>query len=214
MKELQDKLLAIQSELKAPKNAYNSFGKYNYRSQEDILEALKPLLKKHGVLLTLKDEIKQIGQSSTLEEKQENKASHSVPVFYVESTATLTDGQETISTTAQAGIAERKGMDIAQAFGASSSYARKYALGGLFLIDDVKDADATNDHKVVANKNVSANAPSIDDDKPWLNIGTPNFDAVVDAIASGVRTMNDARKKYKISKATQTAIEDAVMAAK
>jgi hypothetical protein len=123
-------LIKIQAELKAPKNQYNSFGKYNYRSQEDILEALKPLLAKYGCTLTIHDEIKEI-----------------CGIPYVEATASIQKGDEGRTVTAQAGInPDRKGMDIAQSFGASSSYARKYALNGLFLIDDTKDADHTNDH--------------------------------------------------------------------
>jgi len=123
-----EKLIKIQSELKAPKNQFNSFGKYKYRNQEDVLEAVKPLLLKHGCTLTIHDEIKEISN-----------------IIFVEATATITDGKNTIEVKAQAGIdPNRKGMDIAQSFGASSSYARKYALNGLFLIDDNKDPDTTN----------------------------------------------------------------------
>ena len=124
-------LLQIQAELKAPKNQFNSFGKYKYRNAEDILEALKPLLLKYNCTLTLSDQIKETSGG----------------IVYVESTAILSnDDTESIST-AQAGIdINRKGMDIAQSFGSSSSYARKYALSGLFLLDDTKDADATNTH--------------------------------------------------------------------
>lgn len=123
-------LIKIQSELKVPKSQFNSFGKYAYRSAEEILEAAKPVLAKYGCTLTLTDEIKTAGT-----------------IMYVESTATLCHEGDCVSVTAQAGIdPNRKGMDIAQAFGASSSYARKYALSGLFLLDDSKDADATNTH--------------------------------------------------------------------
>ena len=123
-------LTKIQSELKAPKNQTNSFGKYKYRSCEDILEAVKPLLAKYNCQLVISDAIKE-----------------SASVIYCESRILFTDGTENITVTACAGIEpNRKGMDIAQSFGASSSYARKYALNGLFLIDDTKDADATNDH--------------------------------------------------------------------
>jgi len=123
-------LLKIQGELKAPKNQFNSFGKYKYRSCEDILEAAKPVLAKYGCTLTLTDDIKTAG-----------------PITYVESTATLCHEGDCVSVTAQAGIdVNRKGMDIAQSFGSSSSYARKYALSGLFLLDDSKDSDATNTH--------------------------------------------------------------------
>lgn len=123
-------LINIQSELKAPKNQFNSFGKYHYRNAEDILEGLKPLLLKYNCTLTISDEIKTAGD-----------------VMYVESTATILHEQDSISVSAQAGIdLNAKGMSQAQCFGASSSYARKYALGGLFLLDDSKDADATNTH--------------------------------------------------------------------
>ena len=124
-------LIKIQAELKAPKNQTNAFGKYKYRSCEDILEAVKPLLAKYKCQLVISDAIKE-----------------SAGVIYCESRIVFTDGLESITVTACAGIEpNRKGMDIAQSFGASSSYARKYALNGLFLIDDTKDADATNDHK-------------------------------------------------------------------
>jgi len=125
---LNDRLSEIQRELKAPKNQFNAFGKYKYRSCEDILEGVKPLL--NGLVLTLDDEIKEM-----------------LGHMYIESTAAITDGQSVISVKAQAGLdPNRKGMDIAQCFGSSSSYARKYALNGLLLTDDTKDADCTNDH--------------------------------------------------------------------
>lgn len=123
-------LIQIQSELKAPKNQFNSFGKYKYRSCEDILEAVKPLLVKYGCTLTIHDEVREVA---------------GIP--FIESTASIQKENEGRSVTAQAGIdINRKGMDIAQCFGASSSYSRKYALNGLFLIDDTKDPDSTNDH--------------------------------------------------------------------
>lgn len=126
-----DQLLTlIQSELKAPKNQFNAFGKYNYRSCEDILEALKPLLLKYECTLTVNDQVKEMGG-----------------MMYIESTATIEKDGFSKFVCAQAGIdPNRKGMDIAQCFGSSSSYARKYALNGLFLIDDTKDPDSTNDH--------------------------------------------------------------------
>jgi hypothetical protein len=123
-------LIAIQSELKAPKNQYNAFGKYKYRSVEDILEAVKPLLLKYECTLTIEDEVKEVGG-----------------IVFIEATAAIQKDMEGRAVTAQAGIdINRKGMDVAQSFGSSSSYARKYALNGLFLIDDTKDPDATNDH--------------------------------------------------------------------
>jgi hypothetical protein len=123
-------LIAIQSELKAPKNQFNAFGKYKYRTCEDILEALKPLLLKYECTLTIEDEVKEVGG-----------------LVFIESTAAIQKDMEGRAVTGQAGIeVNKKGMDLAQSFGSSSSYARKYALNGLFLIDDTKDSDATNDH--------------------------------------------------------------------
>jgi hypothetical protein len=127
-------LILIQNELKAPKNQFNAFGKYKYRNCEDILEALKPLLLKYECTLTMEDEVKEVGG-----------------IVFIETTVSIqidkegrTEGR---AVTAQAGIdINRKGMDVAQSFGSSSSYARKYALNGLFLIDDTKDPDSTNDH--------------------------------------------------------------------
>lgn len=120
-----EKLLAIQQELKAPKNQRNSFGGYNYRSCEDILEGVKPLLKQYGCTLTINDEVFQIGQR-----------------YYIRAEAKLTDVKtgENYSNSAYAREEEvKKGMDAAQITGAASSYARKYALNGLFSIDDTKD---------------------------------------------------------------------------
>ena len=126
MKALQ----AIQVELKAPKSLYNSFGKYHYRIAETILEAVKPLLAKHGAQLTLSDEIIAVNER-----------------IYVKATASITDGTESVTTTAFAREPdEKKGMDGSQITGTASSYARKYALNGLFLIDDTKDADTDEYH--------------------------------------------------------------------
>ena len=125
-----EKLTKIQAELKAPKGQYNSFGKYKYRSCEDIQEAVKPLLKKYNVSLTLSDDLQVIGER-----------------YYIKVTAVLVcnETKESISVTSFAREEEtKKGMDGSQVTGASSSYARKYALNGLFLIDDTKDIDATN----------------------------------------------------------------------
>lgn len=127
---LEQRLIAIQYELKAPKSQFNSFGKYAYRNQEDILEALKPLLSKYQLAMTISDTIKEV-----------------FGLVYVEASVNVSLNGETRVSTAQAGIdPSRKGMDIAQSFGSSSSYARKYALNAMFLIDDTKDADATNNH--------------------------------------------------------------------
>lgn len=127
---IHDKLLALQTELKAPKSQYNSFGKYKYRSCEGILEAAKPILRKHGLVLTLSDELTECAGEP-----------------FIRARATLTDPGEpqqgrSYAVTAYAQIARnQKGMDVSQITGAASSYARKYALNGLFLIDDAKDAD-------------------------------------------------------------------------
>ncbi len=163
-----DKVLKVQSELKAPKNQRNNFGKYNYRSCEDILEAVKPLLKSNALTLMITDEIKEVAG-----------------LVYVDARAVLFDAEGRIEVTAQAGIdPNRKGMDIAQSFGSSSSYARKYALNGLFLIDDTKDADATNDHK---------------DIRKWLNKDTPEFKKA-QGFVSGGGTIAQIEEKYKLSK--------------
>ncbi len=141
---IYEKLLNIQTELKAPKGQRNNFGKYNYRSCEDILEAVKPLLKKEKCTLIINDEIERI----------ENR-------YYIKATVNLVDveSSEKISANAYAREEEsKKGMDGSQVTGASSSYARKYALNGLFAIDDTKDSDATNQHD---KKQVSASQQSI-----------------------------------------------------
>lgn len=124
------KLVAVQAALKAPKGQFNKFGGYKYRSCEDILEAVKPLLLEQGLQLTITDEPVEVGGR-----------------IYIKATATVTDGSETAAVSGYAREAEtKKGMDESQITGTASSYARKYALNGLFLIDDTKDADATNDH--------------------------------------------------------------------
>ena len=136
MKSVIKKLIEVQASLKAPKSQFNSFGKYHYRSCEDILEGVKPLLKQHGLALTISDNIEQVGNR-----------------YYVKSTATLVcvESGEVLTTNAVAREPEdKKGADDSQITGATSSYCRKYLLNGLFLIDDTKDADATNDHKPVA----------------------------------------------------------------
>lgn len=124
------KLIKVQAALKAPKSQFNAFGKYKYRSCEDILEAVKPLLVEQGLMLTLTDIPQEVGGR-----------------IYIAATAAVTDGTNMVSVTAYAREEdEKKGMDASQITGTASSYARKYALNGLFLIDDCKDADATNDH--------------------------------------------------------------------
>lgn len=125
MKEFIKQIAEIQKELKAPKNQYNNFGKYKYRSCEDILEAAKPLVNSKDMILTISDEIIML----------DNR-------YYVKATAIITDGEHTISNSAFARESlDKKGMDDSQITGATSSYARKYALNGLFSIDDTKDSD-------------------------------------------------------------------------
>lgn len=127
-KNINQALVDIQSRLKAPKNQNNNFGHYRYRSAEDILEAVKPLLKENGCSMVISDDIVQIGNR-----------------IYVKSTVKLTNGTDNVTTTAFAREEDtKKGMDASQVTGAASSYARKYALNGLFCIDDTKDIDALN----------------------------------------------------------------------
>ena len=137
MKELNQKLATIQTELKAKKSSYNAFGKYYFRKAEDILEATKPFLLKHGVSVTLTEQV---------------IPGYNVPI--IQSTAIISDGENQITATAVVGVdLLQKGMQMPQKYGAASSYAKKYALGNLFLIDDTQDADGSNEHgKGVVNK--------------------------------------------------------------
>lgn len=140
------KLLSVQADLKAPKSQYNAFGKYNYRNCEDIIEAAKPHLKAAGLLLTLHDEIEFVGDR-----------------YYVKATAVVIDVDDgsTYGVSANAREEdEKKGMDGSQITGASSSYARKYALNGLFAIDDTKDSDATNNDTKASGASTKKNAPT------------------------------------------------------
>ena len=130
MKELNQKLAIIQTKLKTKKTSYNAFGKYYFRKAEDILEAVKPFLLEQGVSVIISEEI---------------IATDPVPTL--QTTATISDGENAIHATAVVGVdLKQKGMQTAQQFGAASSYGKKYALGNLFLIDDTQDSDATNDH--------------------------------------------------------------------
>ena len=130
MKELNQKLAIVQTKLKTKKTSYNAFGKYYFRKAEDILEAVKPFLLEQGVSVIIREEI---------------IATDPVPTL--QSTATISDGENFINATAVVGVdLNQKGMQTAQQFGAASSYGKKYALGNLFLIDDTQDADGNNDH--------------------------------------------------------------------
>ena len=140
MKDLNKKLAVIQTELKAKKSSYNSFGKYYFRKAEDILEAVKPFLLRENVSVRVDEEL-----------------IHDTPPT-IQSTATISDGENSITATAIVGVdLTQKGMQTAQQFGAASSYGKKYALGNLFLIDDTADADSTNSHgkaSQIVNKHV------------------------------------------------------------
>ena len=133
MKELNQKLAVIQTKLKAKKSSYNSFGKYHFRKSEDILEAIKPFLIEHGVTVTINEELIMTD-----------------PVPTIKSTATISDGENSINATALVGVdLNQKGMQTAQQFGAASTYGKKYALGNLLLIDATEDADAQKPSKAV-----------------------------------------------------------------
>ena len=130
MKELTEKLANVQTNLKAKKSSYNSFGKYYFRKAEDILEGVKPFLLQHNIYVTVSEEL---------------IATDPVPM--IKTTATISDGENAIHATAVVGVdLNQKGMQTSQQFGAASTYGKKYALGNLFLIDDTEDADATNKH--------------------------------------------------------------------
>ena len=169
MMTIYEKLLNIQAELKAPKSQRNNFGKYNYRSCEDILEAVKPFLKKEKCVLVINDEV----------EKIENR-------YYLKAVVNLIDVENGESIKASAFAREeetKKGMDGSQITGASSSYARKYALNGLFAIDDTKDSDATNQHDKKQN---TAKQQSIIKQQiaEILKVKGINFDKVTEVINS------------------------------
>ncbi len=148
MKELNQKLAIVQTKLKAKKSSYNSFGKYYFRKSEDILEAIKPFLIEHGVTVTINEEI---------------IATDPVPTM--QSTATISDGENAIHATALVGVdLNQKGMQTAQQFGAASTYGKKYALGNLLLIDDTEDADAQKPSKAI-DKIKQAAKPAITKDQ-------------------------------------------------
>ncbi len=202
------RIVKIQEELKAPKNQRNNFGGYNYRSAEDIIEAVKPIAHKYGYYLIISDEIVEVGGR-----------------IYVKATARLQPNEagNIYSATGWAREEEtKKGMDGAQITGAASSYARKYALNGLLAIDDTKDADATNTHgkEEVANVVVPQTAPAVkfytngkelggetikktEDDKAWLNKNNPKWSLIVQQFKTGENNINNLRKEFKVSKAVE-----------
>ena len=169
---LNEKLAIIQTKFKSKKSRLNSFGKYYFRSAEDILEATKPFLLELGVSVTINEEVRVLFDN--------------VPI--IESTATISDGENVILATAVVGVdLSQKGMQVPQQFGSASSYGKKYALGNLFLIDDTQDSDASNDHGKSAVKS-----------KPMLDINTDAFKKAVEYVKAG-GTMNAINTKYKVS---------------
>lgn len=188
-KEFIERVAEVQANLKAPKNQYNNFGKYKYRSCEDILEGLKSVL--NGLVVTVTDDIHMVGDR-----------------IYVKATATITDGENSLSNSAFARESlVKKGMDDSQITGTASSYARKYALNGLFLIDDTKDADSmdNSDHKTQTNQKA-------DNDKPWYN--DANFEADKEAMLSACTQgmspqaiVKQLRQDYKVSREMADSIE-------
>ena len=155
-KTIYEKMLAVQNELKAPKDKRNNFGGYNYRSCEGILEAVKPLLQEQGLMLTIKDDVVNIGDR-----------------YYVKATALLDDissnGEIAITALAREEEAKR-GMDASQITGTASSYARKYALNGLFLIDDTKDADTDEFHRTTQENGQKTNVATQPNQPPAKKI--------------------------------------------
>jgi hypothetical protein len=176
-KSISQKLCAIQVSLKAKKSRWNGFGKYNYRSAEDILEALKVHLNKEGCSLTIMEELTEVGNTVVMC-----------------STATLSDGTNELFANAIVGVDfEQRGMNMPQKFGSASSYAKKYALGNLFLIDDTADSDATNDHsKGLVSATVKA-------EKIDLKLDSAAFTKALEYIVKG-GDISAIKKKYNVSK--------------
>ena len=188
---IYEKLTKVQEELKAPKGQYNSFGKYNYRSCEDILEALKPILAKYGLFLMIGDTMEHVGDR-----------------YYIKATCTISDGETHITNCAFAREEEsKKGMDGAQVTGTSSSYARKYALNGLFLIDDTKDPDTDEYQKQTReNTNKQTSKPDTGSGKADKLV-TENQISRMYAIASDKGYTKEDIKKSIIKKNKQSAKE-------
>jgi|TARA_Y100000593_G_scaffold54928_1_gene102618 hypothetical protein len=181
MKELNDKLIKIQTEFKSKKSRFNSFGKYYFRSAEDILEATKPFLASLNVSVTVNEKI----------------ISYNPPVL--ETTATIYNGTDAIHATAIVGVdMDQKGMQMPQRFGAASSYGKKYALGNLFLIDDTQDADASNSHGVV--DKIKAKA------KP--SITAAQLTKAKEYVAAGGK-IETIESKYKLTAADKKELNDA-----
>ena len=184
MKELSlyEKLSKIQVEFKANKSKFNSFGKYNFRSAEDILEALKPYNEKYGVSFTI----------------NESLICENPPVLKSFATIYDNNGINEITAVAIVGVdLQQKGMQVPQQYGSASSYGKKYALGNLLLIDDTQDADATNTHG-----RDGAKSATTEDDQKWLNVNTPEFTKAIEYLKSG-GTIDVVEKKYKLAAKTK-----------
>ena len=176
---INQKLATIQTKFKSKKSRFNSFGKYYFRSAEDILEATKPFLKELGITVTISEKI------------VENYSETLPPM--IESKATISDGENAIHATAIVGVdLNQKGMQTPQQFGSASSYGKKYALGNLFLIDDTQDSDATNNH----GKGASATLTSTKD---------PAFAKAKDYVQKGGK-LDAIKKKYKLSAEVEKAL--------
>jgi hypothetical protein len=195
MKKLNQKLAVIQTELKAKKSSYNSFGKYYFRKAEDILEAVKPFLLREGVSVRVDEEL-----------------IHDTPPT-IKSTATISDGENSITATAIVGVdLQQKGMQTAQQFGAASSYGKKYALGNLFLIDDTADADSTNSHgkaaQLVSKKKTFENGAQL----PEANKHTMTGEQLKKAIefVKGGGAISAIESKYHITLAQMQSLKAAV----
>ncbi len=173
---LNDKLASVQTRFKSKKSRFNSFGKYNFRSAEDILEAIKPFLLELGVSVRINEEIISVDPSPMMQ-----------------STATISDGDNAIHATAIVGVdLNQKGMNVPQQFGSASSYAKKYALGNLFLIDDTADSDATNTHgKAPKAKNTLTSEKD------------PAYPKAVEFIKKGGK-LSAIKAKYNVSKEIET----------
>ena len=178
---LNEKLATIQTKFKSKKSRFNSFGKYNFRSAEDILEATKPYLLELGVSVTI---------SELLLENE--------PFPILESKATITDGESAIHATAVVGVdLAQKGMQMPQKFGSASSYGKKYALGNLFLIDDTADSDSTNAHGKAPAAKAKTNLTSKTD---------PAYDKAVQYIAAGGK-VDAIKAKYALSKEIEASLQ-------
>jgi len=177
---INEKLATIQTKFKSKKSRFNSFGKYNFRSAEDILEATKPFLLELGVSVTINERLDEV-----------------VGLPIMTSTATITDGKDFIEATAIVGVdLNQKGMNTPQQFGSASSYAKKYALGNLFLIDDTADSDATNDH---GKKKFKQKKPTLTSKKD------PAYEKAVQYVTAGGK-VSAIKAKYALSKEIEGAL--------